>query len=106
MQSVLLVSDVAEMLKVSPSSVRRWCVEARKGNGSFPLPISARGGKGRWLRSDIETFLASQSTATPQPAPARKRRSGAKAFQSRQEATDKALERYRQNRKVGCGGEQ
>ena len=96
--SVLLIGDVAAMLKVSESSIRRWCEEARKGNGKFPLPISARGGKCRWLLSDIEGYLASLSTAAT-PIPARQQRRSTKAFQARQERTDKALERFTNKRK-------
>jgi len=92
--SVLLINDVAEMLKVSPSTIGRWCEESRNGSNNFPLPISIRGGKRRWLLPDIVTYLATQSTAT-QPIPARKQRRGAKAFQERQSATDRALERFR-----------
>lgn len=93
-QSVLLIGDVAEMLAVSPSTISRWSDERRNGNGSFPLPISVKGGKRRWLLSDIEQFLSSQSTAQ-KPTTARQKRRSAKAFQERQSATDKALERYR-----------
>ena len=65
--SVLLINEVAELLKVSPSSISRWCEEARKGTSRFPLPISVKGGNRRWLRSDIEQYLAEQSTATQKP---------------------------------------
>jgi len=92
--SVLLINDVAEMLKVSPSTISRWSEESRKGIGKFPIPISVKGGKRRWLLSDIEKYLAGLSTAT-QPIPARKQRRNATAFQERQSAADKALSRYR-----------
>ena len=93
--NVLLIGDVAEMLKVSESTITRWCEESRKGKSRFPLPISVKGGKRRWLRSDIEQYLASQSTATQKPLTARRGRRSAKAFEQRQSATDRALERYR-----------
>jgi len=94
--SVLLINDVAEMLKVSPSTISRWCEESRNGKSRFPLPISIKGGKRRWLLPDIVSYLADQSTATQAPtAIDRKRRRNAKAFQERQSATDMALERYR-----------
>ena len=93
--SVLLINEVAEMLKVSPSSITRWCEESRKGTSRFPLPFSAKGGKRRWLLSDIEQYLAGQSTATQKPTTARQQRRSAKAFQERQSATDRGLERYR-----------
>jgi len=91
---ILLVDEVAELLRVSQSTINRWGEESRKGNGSFPLPISARGGKRRWSRDSIEAFIDSQTAATSS-VPARKQRRSAKAFQARQERTDKALERYR-----------
>ena len=92
--SVLLIDEVAELLKVSASTITRWCEEARKGNSRFPLPISVRGGKRRWLASDIEGFLTSQSTAAQKPTTARQQRRSAKAYLERQNATDRALQRY------------
>jgi len=97
-QKVLLINGVAELLQVSASTISRWSEEARNGNSRFPLPISVKGGKRRWLLSDIESYLASQSTATsPQSttSSARQKRRSAKAFQERQNATDIALGRYR-----------
>ena len=90
---VILIGTVAEMLQVSQSSINRWCEESRKGLNTFPLPISARGGKRRWLRSDVERYLDSLSTVTPFPA--RKQRHNTKAFQTRQNVADKALAKYR-----------
>jgi predicted DNA-binding transcriptional regulator AlpA len=94
MQQVLLINDVADMCRVSASTISRWTDESRKGRNSFPPPCSVRGGKRRWLLSDIESYLASQSTATS-PVPGRKQRRNAKAFEERQAATDRALQRYR-----------
>jgi len=96
MQQVLLIDGVAEMLEVSPSTISRWTGESRKGFNTFPLPISVKGGKRRWLLSDIEQYLESQSTAKAVPPTVRQKRRSAKAFQERQAATDRALERYRQ----------
>ena len=94
-KSILLVNGVSELLRVSESTINRWCEETRKGKGCFPAPISARGGKRRWARESIEAFIDSQVEATLS-VPARKRRRSAKAFQARQNATDKALERFRE----------
>jgi len=87
-QRIVFIKEAAEMAGVSPTTIDRW----RKMN-LFPPTISMKGGKRRWLASDIETFLASQSTLTQMPT-ARKQRRSAKAFTARQDATDQALERF------------
>ena len=93
---VILIAVVARMLGVSISTIGRWTDEARKGKRQFPLPISERGGKRRWLLSDIELHIASLSTTrTPVPKTSQQRRRNAKARQSREEQVDKVLERYR-----------
>ena len=90
---ILLVSEVSSLLRVSESTINRWCEDARKGNGCFPNPISARGGKRRWTRDSIEAFIDSQSSANS-PTTARKQRRNDKAFAERQAATDRALAHY------------
>jgi len=92
---ILLIDEVAKMLKVSPSTLSRWAEESRKGTGTFPLPVSARGGKRRWLLSDIEQYLESLSTVKAVPASVRKPRRNAKAHAQRQSVTDRALAKYR-----------
>jgi excisionase family DNA binding protein len=89
-QRVILIKAVAEMYGVSESTISRWQEE-----GKIPATISVKGGKRRWLLSDIEQHLASQSTATQMPTTARKQRRNAKAFAERQNATDRALAKYR-----------
>jgi len=94
-QKILLIGEVATLLRVSVASVYRWLGDTRKGIGTFPLPISSRGGKLRWLESDVEAFLASQSAPPPISVPtARKAKRSAKAFQERQAAANKALQRH------------
>ena len=92
---ILLINEVAEMVEASPSSISRWCEESRKGLNTFPLPVSARGGKRRWLLSDIEQYLESLSTVKAVPASVRKPRRNAKAHAQRQSVTDRALAKYR-----------
>ena len=92
---ILLIDEVAKMLKVSPSTLSRWAEESRKGTGTFPLPVSARGGKRRWLLSDIEQYLESLSTVKAVTASVRKPRRNAKAHAQRQSVTDRALAKYR-----------
>ena len=94
MTEILLINEVAERLRVSPSTVNRWLSQARKGESTFPLPISVGGGKGRWLLSDIERWLESQSIVT-MPTPAKTKRRNASAAQARKNATERALDRFR-----------
>jgi predicted DNA-binding transcriptional regulator AlpA len=95
-QRILLIDEVATLLRVTPSSVHRWLGQRRKGIGSFPLPISNKGGKLRWLSSDIESFLESQSASPPQViSPARQMRHDRKDFQKRQALAAEALQRHR-----------
>jgi predicted DNA-binding transcriptional regulator AlpA len=86
---VVFIQEAAAMAGLSESSISRLCTE-----GKFVAPISVKGGKRRWLRADIEAYLASQSTVT-QPTAGRKLQRYVKAFEERQQATDKALDQYR-----------
>ena len=36
---IILIREVAAMLRVAPITIRRWLQRARKGENSFPLPI-------------------------------------------------------------------
>jgi len=60
--NILFIKEVAERCGVSVPTVTRWLCQARNGHGRFPLPISEKNCKGRWLSSDIDNFLQSQST--------------------------------------------
>lgn len=62
---ILLIHEVAILLRVAVSTVYRWLAESRDGRGRFPLPVSDRGKRLRWLASDIEAFLQSQSSVAP-----------------------------------------
>ena len=99
---ILLVHEVAEMLRVSVPTVNRWLGEARRGAGSFPLPISTTKGKGRWIASDVEAWIACQSrpSVTP-PKSVKQKRRNAKAFQERQATAERGLDRYRTNKHKG-----
>ena len=94
MTEILLLPEVAQRLRVSPSTVNRWLSQARKGESTFPLPISVGGGKGRWTAASIDQWVASQAIAST-PIPARKQRRNAAAAQARQNATERALDRFR-----------
>jgi predicted DNA-binding transcriptional regulator AlpA len=94
---ILLINEVAATLRVSISTINRWLGQTRRGIGQFPKPISVAGGKGRWLASDIERWLESQSIAiSPVNVPtARQAKRNARAFQERQASADRALARFR-----------
>lgn len=52
----LSVAEVAHMLGVSQRSLWKWVAA-----GTFPRPLKIGGSRAaRWLRSDIDTHLASQ----------------------------------------------
>ena len=97
MSEILLIHEVAQRLRVSPSTVNRWLGQARKGESTFPLPISVGGGKGRWLAESIDQWVASQYVRDPFPAKTSRRndRRNAKAHVERQANVDRALAKYR-----------
>jgi len=65
-QIVLLLYEVAALLRVSPATIRRWVAERRAGRGNFILPISEPGQQLRFLASDVESFLQTRSSVKPQ----------------------------------------
>ena len=100
-QRILLIDEVSRMFRVSTVTIRRYLHLARKGEGNFPLPISPRGGKCRWLLSDIEAYMKSQSTAgdTNLSEVGRKQRKReAKAFEQRQKEARRSLLRHAEDR--------
>jgi len=64
---ILLLHEIAALFRVAPVTVNRWLAERRAGRGHFPLPISERGKKLRWLATDIENFLQRQSQSNVVP---------------------------------------
>ena len=73
------------LLKDFLIAIYRLISESRAGRNDFPAPISRRKGKNRWLASDIERYLASQSrTGLPDNfvSPAKQK----KEYQRRQQA--------------------
>jgi predicted DNA-binding transcriptional regulator AlpA len=93
---VVLIDELAALLRLSKSSIYRM-----KSRRILPSPISTQGGKLRWLASDIESFIQSQSNTAPpiKVVGASERRRKEKAFKQRQDAASKALEKHRHNRK-------
>jgi predicted DNA-binding transcriptional regulator AlpA len=93
---VALIDEVALLNGVSESTIRKWLADRRRGIGTFPLPISKNGAKLRWLRSDILTYLSSQSQATqPVASSTQQVRRDQKEFHQRQAEAEKALARHR-----------
>ena len=90
MEKILLIHEVAALLRVAVSTVRRW-----RGKGNFPVPISPPSGKLRWRESDIIRFIETQSTPpanTPSvPSPTKQ----GKDKKQRLEAARAALERHK-----------
>ena len=88
---ILLVGEVAALMRVAPVTIYRWLAESRAGRGMFPQPISCRKAKLRWLAADIERYVESQSAATPVFVSPVKRK---KDYERRQEAARAALARH------------
>jgi len=101
---ILFVGEVASMMRLSVSSITRLLRQRRQGVGNFPLPISGtmRGVKGRWLRSDIESYIASQANnAVPpvNPVSPAKRRHEAQSLQRRNELAKAVLAKHAASRR-------
>jgi len=94
---ILLIDEVAILLRVTVSTIRRWSSERRKGRGNFPLPISPLGYKCRWRESDIMRFIESQSAPpiTPTVTSPAKQRQQETDKKRRLEAARVSLERHR-----------
>ena len=72
---VILIDEVSRMAQLSKSRINGLLSEKK-----FVRPISASGGKRRWLRSDVIHWLESQSTITsPSPTSAKQKRRNANA---------------------------
>lgn len=97
MPKILLIGEIASLLKVSIPTLRRWLRESRRGQRSFPLPISEIGGKCRWLASDIENYLTAQSVGMQVVSTVRETKRDQKDFQRRQEEAEKSLAKHRIN---------
>ena len=100
---ILLIREVATLLRVAPVTISRYLAKRRAGHGNFPLPISPPRSKLRWRESDILSYLESQSSATPynitlpnvDPA---QRTLAVKDFQKRQQWAAETLQKHRVSR--------
>ena len=92
---ILLIAEVAALMRVANVTIYRWVIASRSGRGSFPLPISGRKAKLRWLATDIEKYIESQSVLPPEFVSPVKQ---AKEYERRQEAARAALAKHGINR--------
>ena len=90
---ILLIDQVAARLGTSVATVNRYLALRRKGQGSFPLPISPFKGKGRWLASDVDGYIESLSNANVAP-PVKSEKQKAKEFIERQESAKATLRKH------------
>jgi len=98
---ILLIDQVAARLGVSIATVNRYLAQRRKGQGSFPLPISPFKGKGRWLSSDVDQYIASLSNANVSAhVPAKSEKQKAREFIERQQRAKATLARHGIDRKT------
>ena len=98
MKRVMTIEDIAKMLGVHPSTVRRWLGERRKGRGFFPLPFTPPHSKCLWDERAIMQYIESQSTSPVMSTPttsAKQQRRMTQDYQRRQEAAKAALNRHR-----------
>ena len=54
---IMNLVEVAQVMRLSPSSIRHRLTERRKGRGDFPMPISGHRERLAWLRSEIESHI-------------------------------------------------
>ena len=88
---VLLIDEVAALMRVANVTIYLWLAESRAGQGSFPQPISRRGAKLRWLAADVERYIESQSAGLPVFVSPVKRK---KDYQRRQDTANAILARH------------
>jgi len=100
---ILLIKDLAALLRTSPSTIGRKTNEARQGLTDFPLPISAPGKRRQWDAHVIEQWLANRANvALPVNVPvAKSEKQKSRNFAERQLAADATLARHATNRKGG-----
>ena len=97
---ILLIGEVASRLRISIASVNRYLALRRKGEGTFPLPISVSRGKGRWLSTDIDQYITLQSSVNDtDPVLPKSKKQREREFNERQEKATKTLARHARNRK-------
>lgn len=101
---ILHIDEVASLLRVSIPTINRWIRQARNGERDFPIPIGPAKSRGRWLSSDIEAFLQSETiskNAIPSNVgnPAKRQKKETKAFEQRQKEARRVLDAHRNPQK-------
>ena len=97
-RKVLHIDGVANRVGMSVSWVQK---EQAKKESTFPKKISPPKCKGRWLASDIDRWLESQSSVNGVvPVPAKSKKRQEREFAERQQRAKQALERHGINRRV------
>jgi len=56
LRDILTAPEVADYLRISLSTLKRWNALARRGEFDFPLALSPKGYQLKWRRSDIEIW--------------------------------------------------
>jgi predicted DNA-binding transcriptional regulator AlpA len=96
---ILFLPEVADRLRLSTATVNRLLSQRRRGEGTFPLPLSTFKGKGRWLASDVDHYIENLSTVNASPkdtTPVKK--PNAREYQNRQRAAKDILRKHGINR--------
>ena len=56
---IMLASEVCEYFRIHRQTLALWLMQARAGVKDFPLPVSPKGSKLRWRRTDIVEYQSS-----------------------------------------------
>ena len=54
---ILTISEVAEIFRVTPVTIRRWTKTSREGKSCFPKPIGAKFQHLRWNKDAIFDYF-------------------------------------------------
>jgi predicted DNA-binding transcriptional regulator AlpA len=66
MQHFLKIHEVAELLRCSVPTIRRWLADTRHGKSRFPLPITKPSERALWRADDILNYTENQPVSPKQ----------------------------------------
>ena len=66
MTEILTLQDVASYFHAGTSTIKRWVMQARRGLGDFPLPVTPKGTHLRWRKADIEQWHSCIGNVPPE----------------------------------------